>query len=157
VETQVDEIWKLKAGVCQDFAHILLVMLRIVGIPARYVSGYICPKNHELRGEGATHAWVEAYIPFHGWIGLDPTNNCIASDRHVRLAIGRSFTDCTPVKGTYKGSSAHTLEVSVSIENGTVKSEEEIATPVFSYQVHNPGHPSTDNSYRRFMEIQQQQ
>jgi transglutaminase-like putative cysteine protease len=157
VETQVDEIWKLKAGVCQDFAHILLVMLRIVGIPARYVSGYICPKNHELRGEGATHAWVEAYIPFHGWIGLDPTNNCIASDRHVRLAIGRSFTDCTPVKGTYKGSSAHTLEVSVSIENGTVKPEEEIATPVFSYQVHNPGHPSTDNSYRRFMEIQQQQ
>lgn len=157
VETQVDEIWKLKAGVCQDFAHILLVMLRIVGIPARYVSGYICPKNHELRGEGATHAWVEAYIPFHGWIGLDPTNNCIASDRHVRLAIGRSFTDCTPVKGTYKGSSAHTLEVSVSIENGTVKSEEEIATPVFSYQVHNAGHPSTDNSYRRFMEIQQQQ
>jgi transglutaminase-like putative cysteine protease len=157
VETQVDEIWKLKAGVCQDFAHILLVMLRIVGIPARYVSGYICPKNHELRGEGATHAWVEAYIPFHGWIGLDPTNNCIASDRHVRLAIGRSFTDCTPVKGTYKGSSAHTLEVSVSIENGTVKPEEEIAIPVFSYQVHNPGHPSTDNSYRRFMEIQQQQ
>lgn len=157
VETQVDEIWKLKAGVCQDFAHILLVMLRIVGIPARYVSGYICPKNHELRGEGATHAWVEAFIPFHGWIGLDPTNNCIASDRHVRLAIGRSFTDCTPVKGTYKGSSAHTLEVSVSIENGTVKPEDEIATPVFSYQVHNPGHPSTDNSYRRFMEIQQQQ
>lgn len=155
VETQVDEIWKIKAGVCQDFAHILLVMLRMVGIPARYVSGYICPKNHELRGEGATHAWVEAYIPFHGWIGLDPTNDCIASDRHVRLAVGRHFTDCTPVKGTYKGSSAHTLEVSVTIENGQPVPTTENLTPVFTYQVHNPGVP--DNSYRRFMEMQQQQ
>jgi transglutaminase-like putative cysteine protease len=156
VETKVDEIWQLKAGVCQDFAHVLLVMLRMVGIPARYVSGYICPKGQELRGEGATHAWVEAYLPFHGWLGYDPTNNCIASDQHVRLAIGRNFTDCTPVKGTYKGSSEHTLEVSVVIENGTPKKEIE-APPVFSYQVHNPSTPSTDNSYRRFMEIQQQQ
>lgn len=154
VETQVDEIWKLKAGVCQDFAHILLVMLRLVGIPARYVSGYICPKNHELRGEGATHAWVEAYIPFYGWLGFDPTNNCIVSDRHVRLAIGRSFTDCTPVKGTYKGSSEHKLEVSVIINNSTLE-EEQPATPVFSYQVNNPG--VSDNSYRRFIEMQQQQ
>jgi transglutaminase-like putative cysteine protease len=155
VETKVDEIWKIKAGVCQDFAHVLLVMLRIAGIPARYVSGYICPKNHELRGEGATHAWVEAYIPYHGWIGLDPTNNCIASDRHVRLAVGRSFSDCTPVKGTYKGSSEHTLEVSVNIENGEPKNEEEGLQPVFTYHVHNPGTPA--NSYRRFMEMQQQQ
>lgn len=155
VETEVDDIWKLKAGVCQDFAHVLLIMLRLVGIPARYVSGYICPKNHELRGEGATHAWVEAYIPFHGWIGLDPTNNCIASDRHVRLAVGRSFTDCTPVKGTYKGSSEHTLQVSVVIENGQPRKDDNTVTPVFTYQVHNPG--TTDNSYRRFMEMQQQQ
>jgi transglutaminase-like putative cysteine protease len=155
VETQVDEIWKLKAGVCQDFAHILLVMLRKIGIPGRYVSGYICPKNHELRGEGATHAWVEAYIPFHGWIGLDPTNNCIASDRHVRLAVGRNFSDCTPVKGTYKGSSEHTLEVSVSIENGSPKNDDDNKVPVFTYQVHNPD--ISVNSYRRFMEIQQQQ
>ena len=157
VETQVDEIWKLKAGVCQDFAHVLLVMLRIVGIPARYVSGYICPDNDELRGAGATHAWVEAYIPFHGWIGFDPTNNCIASDMHVRLAIGRSFTDCTPVKGTYKGSSEHVLEVSVTIEDGSPKKEVQAITPVFTYKVHNPGIASTDNSYRKFMEIQQQQ
>lgn len=154
VETKADEIWKLKAGVCQDFAHVLLVMLRTVGIPARYVSGYICPKNHELRGEGATHAWVEAYIPFHGWLGFDPTNNCIVSDRHVRLAIGRSFNDCTPVKGTYKGSSEHTLEVSVTIENDSPE-EKTTVTPVFTYQVHAP--EKADNSYRRFMEMQQQQ
>lgn len=155
VETKVDEIWKLKAGVCQDFAHILLVMLRTVGIPARYVSGYICPKDHELRGEGATHAWVEAYIPFHDWIGIDPTNNCIASDRHIRLAVGRSFTDCTPVKGTYKGSSEHTLEVSVTIDNGSPKKEDESSTPVFTYHIKKD--QPTDNSYRKFVEMQQQQ
>jgi transglutaminase-like putative cysteine protease len=156
VETAAGEIWKIKAGVCQDFAHILLVMLRIIGIPARYVSGYICPKDHELRGEGATHAWVEVCVPFYGWIGLDPTNNCIASDRHVILAIGRHFTDCTPVKGTYKGSSEHTLEVSVSIDNGDIKKSEVSDTPaVFSYKTQNPSLQS--NSYRRYLEMQQQQ
>lgn len=156
IETKIDEVWNLKAGVCQDFAHILLVMLRMAGIPARYVSGYICPRNKDLRGEGATHAWVDAYIPYHGWIGLDPTNNCIVSDRHVRLAVGRNFSDCTPVKGTYKGSSEHTLEVSVSIDNGTVHSiEAQERTPYFTYQVRNE-QPVT-NSYRRYLEMQQQQ
>ena len=157
VETRIDELWDLKAGVCQDFAHMLLVMLRMAGIPSRYVSGYICPKNHDLRGEGATHAWVDAYIPYHGWIGLDPTNNCIVSDRHVRLAVGRNFSDCTPVKGTYKGSSEHTLEVSVTIENGTIKTAEELhePTPFFSYQVRNQN--TATNSYRRYLEMQQQQ
>jgi transglutaminase-like putative cysteine protease len=156
VETKIDEILELKAGVCQDFAHLLLVLLHMNGIPARYVSGYICPKNQELRGEGATHAWVEAYIPFYGWLGLDPTNNCIVSDRHVRLAIGRNFSDCTPVKGTYKGSSEHTLEVSVMIENGHIKTKEEIEeTPTYSYTSKNPG--MTNNSYRHYLEMQQQQ
>jgi transglutaminase-like putative cysteine protease len=159
VETEAGEIWKLKAGVCQDFAHILLVMLRMVGVPARYVSGYICPKNHELRGEGATHAWAEVCVPFYGWMGLDPTNNCIASDRHVRLAIGRNFSDCTPVKGTYKGSSEHTLEVSVVIENEHLKKEEEdkknLQAPVFTYKS-KVAAPQA-NSYRRYLEMQQQQ
>ena len=156
IETKVDEILELKAGVCQDFAHVLLVMLHMIGIPARYVSGYICPKDRELRGEGATHAWVEAYIPFFGWLGLDPTNNCIVSDRHVRLAIGRNFSDCTPVKGTYKGSSEHTLEVSVVIDNGDQKSRDDTdAVPTFTYTSKNPG--VTNNSYQRFLEMQQQQ
>jgi len=156
IETKVEEILELKAGVCQDFAHLLLVMLHMIGIPARYVSGYICPRDKEMRGEGATHAWVEAYIPFFGWLGLDPTNNCVVSDRHVRLAIGRNFSDCTPVKGTYKGSSEHTLEVSVVINNGNQKMQEENdAPPSFTYTSKNPG--VTNNSYRHFLEMQQQQ
>jgi transglutaminase-like putative cysteine protease len=155
VLTKTDEVWKLKAGVCQDFAHILLVMLRLANIPARYVSGYICPKEQAMRGTGATHAWAEAYLPDYGWIGLDPTNNCIVSDGHVRLAVGRSFADCTPVKGTYKGSGEHTLEVSVQIENGIKLNN---ANEGFSPVIHNPS-PNTIplNSYRRHIEIKQQE
>ncbi len=156
VETKVDEILALKAGVCQDFAHLLLVLLHCNGIPARYVSGYICPDKEELRGAGATHAWVEAYTPGYGWVGLDPTNNCIASDRHVKLAIGRNFSDCTPVKGTYKGSSEHTLEVSVEINSGTTPSgRDSNALESYGYTTQNPA--LTGNSYRHFLEMQQQQ
>ena len=156
VETPVQDIWRLKAGVCQDFAHMLLVMLRMYKIPARYVSGYVCPKETGVRGEGATHAWVEAYIPFYGWMGLDPTNNCIVTDGHVRIAIGRNFTDCTPVKGTYKGSGDHTLEVTVHIENGKPRAIPEASkTPTFAYAVKNTEMPV--NSYRQYLEMQQQQ
>jgi transglutaminase-like putative cysteine protease len=155
VESTLDEVWGLKAGVCQDFAHVLLVLLRQIRIPARYVSGYICPNKNGMRGEGATHAWIEAYIPFNGWIGLDPTNNCIADDLHVRLAIGRSFSDVSPVKGTYKGSAGQQLEVGVSVsyENGRV-SEDETQT-VLSPQPSVNG--KDGNSYRRYMEMMQQQ
>ena len=153
VETTLNEIWKLKAGVCQDFAHILSAMLRIIKIPARYVSGYVCPNKNGMRGEGATHAWVEAFIPYYGWLGLDPTNNVVVNDLHVRLAVGRNFTDCSPVKGTYKGTSQQTLEVGVTVsyEDGHINEDfSTILTP-------QPNLKETHNSYRRFMEMQQQQ
>ena len=151
VETTVDEIWKLRSGVCQDFAHILLVMLRYMNIPAGYVSGYICPNKNGMRGEGATHAWVEAYLPDYGWLGLDPTNNCIVEDTHVRLAVGRNFVDCSPVKGTYKGTSRHTLEVKVSVsyENDPIPKLEETEADISV-------HDAPINSYRKFIEMQQQ-
>lgn len=159
VETTLEEIWKLKAGVCQDFAHILLVMLRILNIPARYVSGYVCPQNAGLRGEGATHAWVEAYIPFYGWLGLDPTNNCVVNDLHVRLAVGRNFSDVSPVRGTYKGTAKQTLEVGVSVshEDGQVVNEvAAVLTPkLVATTLENV--PGDDNSYRRYMQMVQQQ
>lgn len=163
VESGLEDIWFFKAGVCQDFAHILLVMLRLIKIPARYVSGYICPQNHELRGEGATHAWVEVYIPQSGWIGLDPTNNCITSDRHVKLAIGRSFSDCTPVKGIYKGFSDHRLEVTVIVESSSNTryniqqdffNDKSLDKPSFVSYSKKPSNP-IENSY--FQQIQMQQ
>ncbi|MBC8034799.1 MAG: transglutaminase family protein [Chitinophagaceae bacterium] len=156
VETTLTEIWSLKAGVCQDFAHILSALLRTLKIPARYVSGYICPNKNGMRGEGATHAWVEAYIPFYGWLGFDPTNNCLVQDLHVRLAVGRSFSDCSPVKGTYKGISDHKLEVGVSVsyENGQMSSE----SPSFvTLQQASSAEKAQTNSWRKHMEIMQQQ
>jgi transglutaminase-like putative cysteine protease len=93
----------------------LLQLLRTAGIPSRYVSGYICPNESGLRGEGATHAWVEIYSPKQGWLGIDPTNNIWTMDNHVKISVGRNFSECTPIKGTYKGFATHTLSVSVSI------------------------------------------
>ena len=126
VETRVDEILEFRSGVCQDFAHVLLQLLRTIGIPSRYVSGYICPNKNGMRGEGATHAWIDAYIPNLGWIGLDPTNNCFANEHHIQLAVGRDFSDCTPIKGTFKGPANHELMVYVSVgyEDGTVFEDE---------------------------------
>ncbi len=163
VETTIDEVWPLKAGVCQDFAHILVLMLRLLNVPARYVSGYICPNHNGMRGEGATHAWAEAYLPGYGWLGIDPTNNCVANETHVRLAVGRNFSDCSPVKGVYKGSSGHLLEVKVSVE---YKDQPTMATEA----THQPASKNfiqateaeefTTNSYQRYKEamlLQQQQ
>jgi transglutaminase-like putative cysteine protease len=125
IETTVDEILEHRSGVCQDFAHVLLQLLRSMGIPSRYVSGYICPNKNGMRGEGATHAWVEAWVPQLGWTGIDPTNNVWATTHHVKLAVGRDFNDCTPVKGTFKGLAKQTLSVYVSVgyEDGHVFEE----------------------------------
>ena len=115
VETTVDEILQHKSGVCQDFVHLMLQILRTMNIPCRYVSGYICPNKNGMRGEGATHAWVEVWIPAHGWAGIDPTNNIWVTNNHVKLAVGRNFYDCSPVKGTFKGPAVQKLYVYVSI------------------------------------------
>jgi transglutaminase-like putative cysteine protease len=125
VETTIDEILDLQSGVCQDFAHLLLQLLRTLKIPSRYVSGYICPNQNGLRGEGATHAWVEAWIPNFGWAGIDPTNNVWATTHHVKLAVGRNFYDCSVIKGTFKGPAKQELYVFVSVgyEDGHVFEE----------------------------------
>jgi len=115
IETTVDEILTHRSGVCQDFAHLMLQVLRTINIPSRYVSGYICPNKNGMRGEGATHAWVEAWIPGYGWAGIDPTNNVWVTNTHVKLAVGRHFMDCSPVKGSFRGPAQQTLSVYVSI------------------------------------------
>jgi transglutaminase-like putative cysteine protease len=158
VETTLDEIWKLKAGVCQDFAHILTLMLRLVNIPARYVSGYICThRSTTMRGEGATHAWAEAYIPDYGWLGIDPTNNCIANETHIRLAVGRNFSDCSPVKGVYKGSSDHLLEVAVSVGYEDDPPSVQYNNEQMDVPEYKPVNDLAKNSYQRYMEMLQQQ
>jgi len=126
IETTVDEILEHRSGVCQDFAHVMLEMLRSLGIPSRYVSGYICSNKNGMRGEGATHAWIEAWIPGNGWVGNDPTNNVWVTNHHVKLAVGRNFYDCSPIKGTFKGPARQSLSVYVSVAYEDGQTFEEI-------------------------------
>ncbi len=135
-QTTVDEILETQAGVCQDFAHVMLQILRTLHIPGRYVSGYICPNKNGMRGEGATHAWVEAWLPNHGWAGIDPTNNVWVTNRHVKLAVGRHFRDCTPVKGTFKGLAKQKLSVYVSVSYEDGQTHEDVNNVPINKQTH---------------------
>lgn len=117
VLTTAEEVLHHRTGVCQDFTHLMLALCRFRGIPARYVSGYIyIGENSAFRGDAATHAWLEVKLPGLEWIGLDPTNNVIANEQHIRIAVGRDYNDISPLKGVYIGGT-HTLDVSVSVKN----------------------------------------
>ena len=100
VGTPIDDVLHMQRGVCQDFSHVMIAALRSLGIPARYVSGYIetkpAPGRERLRGADASHAWVEAWIPGTGWLGYDPTNGCQAGDQHIVVAYGRDYQDVSP-------------------------------------------------------------
>jgi transglutaminase-like putative cysteine protease len=117
VDSPIEDALRSRQGVCQDFAHIMISLLRNLRIPCRYVSGYLYhDQAHEDRSsEGATHAWLEALLPGLGWIGFDPTNNLIAGERHIRTAIGRDYADVAPTTGTMKGSGKTDLQVRVRV------------------------------------------
>lgn len=116
VDSPIDDALKARQGVCQDFTHIMLALLRPLGIPARYVSGYVYPRQGGSRSTpGASHAWVEALLPDLGWIGFDPTNNMIADTHHIRVAIGRDYADVPPTRGVFKGKADTELNVSVRV------------------------------------------
>jgi transglutaminase-like putative cysteine protease len=119
VTTSIEQIVAGRQGVCQDFAHLLLAMCRAVAIPARYASGYIVERDHAganapSRGAGASHAWVEAFTPTHGWRGFDPTNNLVANEYYVKIAIGRDYSDVPPTRGTYHGGPTENMHVAVT-------------------------------------------
>jgi transglutaminase-like putative cysteine protease len=118
VDSPIDETLVSRRGVCQDFTHIMLATLRWMGVPSRYVSGYIAPRAVSGGDEPttiATHAWVEVLLPELGWVGLDPTHNLQTGLRHVRVAVGRDYADVPPTRGTFKGQTASMLEVSVEV------------------------------------------
>lgn len=117
VDSPIEEALEARRGVCQDFAHIMIALVRELGIPCRYVSGYLFHRHedHDRSEADATHAWVEALLPGLGWVGFDPTNNLLAGERHVRTAVGRDYADVPPTRGVYKGEAAHELHVSVRV------------------------------------------
>ncbi len=120
VSTPVDEVMRLKRGVCQDFAHLQIACLRKLRLPARYVSGYLLthpPEGQErLVGADASHAWLSIWCPGHGWVDLDPTNDLIPGDEHITLAWGRDYGDVSPVNGVMVGGGEHEVNVSVDVQ-----------------------------------------
>jgi len=123
VNSSIEDSLSLGAGVCQDFAHLLLGVVRKRGLPARYVSGYLVPESasapdaklQEVIGGYASHAWAAVYLPGSGWIGLDPTLGLPLGLQHVRVAYGRDYGDVAPVRGVYKGHAGQRLSVDVRV------------------------------------------
>jgi transglutaminase-like putative cysteine protease len=121
VDSPIDDALRVRHGVCQDFAHIMIALVRGLGVPCRYVSGYLYRQaDTSVRSsDGATHAWVEALLPDVGWLGFDPTNNLVADEQHIRVAIGRDYADVPPTRGVFKGASAVHSELGVAVTVGT--------------------------------------
>jgi transglutaminase-like putative cysteine protease len=117
-QSPIDVALKAKRGVCQDFAHIMIAVARSWGIPARYVSGYLYHRGsrEDRSSDNATHAWIEAYLPSLGWVGIDPTNDILAGERHIRAAVGRDYADVPPTRGTFKGGAESEMAISVGVE-----------------------------------------
>jgi transglutaminase-like putative cysteine protease len=119
VTTSVETVLDIRRGVCQDFAHLMIGCLRALGLPARYVSGYLLteppPGQPRLIGADASHAWVALYVPEYGWLALDPTNNMVPGDKHIMLAWGRDFGDVSPLRGVILGGGGHEVDVGVTV------------------------------------------
>jgi transglutaminase-like putative cysteine protease len=117
VDSPADDALRNRQGVCQDYAHIMIALVRRMGIPCRYVSGYLFHRaDGKTRStEGATHAWVEAFLPDLGWVGFDPTNDVLADESHVRTAVGRDYADVPPTRGVFKGDASSELTVAVRV------------------------------------------
>ena len=118
VDSPIDEAIVSGKGVCQDFAHTMIALLRHVRIPARYVSGYLYRSReaHARSTPDATHAWVDVLLPHLGWVGFDPTNNLVAHHRHIRTAVGRDYADVPPTHGIFRGNTESELYVAVHVE-----------------------------------------
>ena len=119
ISTPVEEVFRGRRGVCQDFAHLMIACIRSLGLPARYVSGYILTHppagQPRLIGADASHAWVSVYCPTLGWIDFDPTNRCLVQHEHITLGFGRDFSDVTPMRGIVLGGGEQQLEVKVTV------------------------------------------
>ncbi len=119
VATPLEEVWKKRRGVCQDFAHLGIACLRSLGLPARYVSGYLrthaAPGKERLVGADASHAWFALFSPDAGWVDFDPTNNVRPAEEHITVACGRDFGDVSPLSGILTGGGAHEVKVSVDV------------------------------------------
>lgn len=128
VDSPIDDALAARQGVCQDFTHIMIALVRELGVPARYVSGYLYHRSDtkDRSVADATHAWVETLLPGLGWVGFDPTNNLVVGDRHIRTAVGRDYADVTPTRGTFKGQAMQEMKVAVHVTPADAPKPEEV-------------------------------
>jgi transglutaminase-like putative cysteine protease len=115
IDTPMADFVRARAGVCQDYTHAMLALCRRVGIPARYVSGYLETGAGLTLGSDASHAWIEAYLPGSGWVGFDPTNGTVVGQTYVKVGHGRDYDDVPPVKGLRRGGGTESLRVAVRV------------------------------------------
>ena len=135
VDSTADHALSMRQGVCQDFTHIMIALVRQLRIPCRYVSGYLYHRSNgpDRSAEDAMHAWVEAYLPGLGWVGFDPTNNVLTGDRHIRVAVGRDYADVPPTRGVFKGNGDSELCVAVQVYPAEAPPEEPCLICVHSW------------------------
>jgi transglutaminase-like putative cysteine protease len=139
VDSPIDHALSERKGVCQDFAHIMIALVRSVDIPCRYVSGYLFHSNGDQgSAEGASHAWVEALLPGSGWTEFDPTNNVMSGERHIRVAIGRDYADVPPTRGVFKGGAESELSVSVAVALADAPAPQDLAPTMVIRRVATP-------------------
>lgn len=155
VDSPIDHALAERKGVCQDFAHIMIALVRKLRVPCRYVSGYLFHTKDDISvaSEGASHAWVEALLPGLGWVGFDPTNNLLCGERHIRVAIGRDYAEVPPTRGVYKGGAESELSVSVTVALSDAVVAEETAPAVVLRRAPRAG----DGEIQRRQEQEQQQ
>ena len=159
VDSPIDHALESRQGVCQDFAHIMIALVRPLGIPCRYVSGYLFQDGAAAMrsSEGATHAWVEVFLPELGWVGIDPTNDVVASERHIRVAIGRDYADVPPTRGVYKGVAAVRTELAVGVRIGpALASAAGEASPFVPWMSRDAAAPLSDLDTTQQQQQQQQ-
>lgn len=159
VDSPIDDALAARKGVCQDFAHVMIAIARRLGLPARYVSGYIAREAAADRDglvASATHAWVEVLLPDLGWIGFDPTNSTEAGARHIRVAVGRDYADVPPTRGVFKGHSASQLSVSVDVAPAEAPSALEPMLPDPQWATEEVA-PAPEPDVERQLQSQQQQ
>jgi transglutaminase-like putative cysteine protease len=154
VDSPIDHALSERKGVCQDFAHIMTALVRKLRVPCRYVSGYLfhAKDDQSLASEGASHAWVEALLPGLGWVGIDPTNNLLCGERHIRVAVGRDYAEVPPTRGVFKGGAESELSVSVTVALTNAPVPEEL-TPATIFRQTPP--PAEENFWAQ--QEQQQQ
>ncbi len=139
VDSPIDEALQHRRGVCQDFAHIMLALVRnYLHLPCRYVSGYLFHSRADTSADGASHAWLDVWLPELGWVGFDPTNDVVVGERHIEVAVGRDYHDVPPTRGMYKGNAGSELAVHVrvrllhdSANDAELPESDSLETPVY--------------------------